>query len=914
MRRTERFLIILSMTLLIGLFMCGSALAAHDAANNKFDINADNITITRNTTSGLDIKNNTHVLKTIQSSGTGFPEITIFGDATETSNVVIIDGTGLSSALITVKINDVNISGERGSNLGVSAFSLKNGANVKLIVEGNQNILKGGMQSADHEGMAGLEVPADCQIEITSSGLTNILKAYGGGDNTSGGAGIGGISGKRTGNGGDDGDSSGSITINNVTIYATGGNSSSGTTGGGAGSGIGGGGGSSGPAEGGTGGSSGPIHINNSIIYATGCDGKSARGGGGGGFGGGGSGNGYQTPDGGSTNLVSINNSVIYAIGGNAENNDGEGGGFSGGGTGSHLSSPGGGGGDGGNVDSIIINNSTVYTTGVCGDGGRGGAAISSGNGGSVNSIAISNSKIYSTKTFGGGKGSNSRVSGTNGGNGGNAISIIITGENTEMIILSGGIGGGLRGNSSMSPSQPGSNGTGTVIIKSGNILTLGETGHADFYNTDDVNTRQTICPITFSVLNSKNTPTKLSGVNVSLDSYKAKTRTNASLQLTLLKPDTYNSPLYDTGTVTVWIPVGDQKFVFDDGTVTRSLPQSVGTDNKIENNDIISVYLNPLYTVTYLDGFGIDSEIDEIISASTPYYVKINSVIGFAAPPDYTWGGWIDSDDNIYNVGSSIDLTALTTSEITLTAIWSTPFVVAYESSDGADDGITDSNVYAPYTPRDGTSAGVAAPYAGYILNGWTDINSNNYVVGTPIMLQSNLKLTADWIHDGQTFFEVTYESSANAGDGTVDSGVYSPYYVLDEASAGITAPSSRHTFDGWSGSDGNTYAVGDPISLISDVTLTADWKVANSNGGSGFGSATIVNNSNSDVNQPDASQDNTSQNNTSQNNAPQDDTPKENTPQPPNDPESENSQTRNFIIILLILILIIGLIIFDL
>jgi Uncharacterized protein conserved in archaea len=169
MKQTTRLFTVISIVCLFGLLICGTAAAAHDTANHTYDINLNNITILKNDSSNsLDI---------IEPAGVGgeqkiaenIPlntEITIIGNS-ETTNVININGYGLpADTQITVRIKDVNIN---GSAQGRAAISLVGGANVKLILDGEKNVLKSGTDSTAIAGQEGLEVPEDCRIEIIQS-------------------------------------------------------------------------------------------------------------------------------------------------------------------------------------------------------------------------------------------------------------------------------------------------------------------------------------------------------------------------------------------------------------------------------------------------------------------------------------------------------------------------------------------------------------------------------------------------------------------------------------------------------------------------------------------------------------------------------------------------------------------------
>ncbi len=205
-------LLAVGMILLTLTLLPGTAIAADDPTNATFDISSNNITISNNITHiivhvghGVYITTYIYALEEM---------IIITGSDSGTDHRVLADQY---NGNITLKNTTIN-----------SAFILKNGTKVNLILDGD-NYLTGGTDK-NGIGMAGIEVPAGCELTITSINGGS-LTAKGGSSSKGGGAGIG-----SSGNGAH----SGMITIKDAMIIATGGN---GSDGGGNGSAIGSGGG-----------------------------------------------------------------------------------------------------------------------------------------------------------------------------------------------------------------------------------------------------------------------------------------------------------------------------------------------------------------------------------------------------------------------------------------------------------------------------------------------------------------------------------------------------------------------------------------------------------------------------------------------------------------------------------------------
>jgi len=104
----------------------------------------------------------------------------------------------------------------------------------------------------------------------------------------------------------------------------------------------------------------------------------------------------------------------------------------------------------------------------------------------------------------------------------------------------------------------------------------------------------------------------------------------------------------------------------------------------------------------------------------------------------------------------------------------------------------------------------------AGHTFDGWSD-SANTYIPGDSITpITSNLTLTAQW-----TLNEYTVMVDFDNGDLDSELVVYNNMFTLP-----ATAPEKPgYTFTGWLASDGSTYAPGDSMTIIDDLTLTAQW-----------------------------------------------------------------------------------------
>ena len=160
MKQITHFLMLFSIVCLLGLLTCGTVLAA----GHEYKINDGNITIKLNeTNTGINI---TYGSTPVTISDIPLTqEITIFGDGSETTNIVVVDGKNTDPApQINITVRNVNIN---GTLQGKSAFALQNKANVKLILTGTENVLNDGINGG--AGQTGLNVPDNCLIKIVDS-------------------------------------------------------------------------------------------------------------------------------------------------------------------------------------------------------------------------------------------------------------------------------------------------------------------------------------------------------------------------------------------------------------------------------------------------------------------------------------------------------------------------------------------------------------------------------------------------------------------------------------------------------------------------------------------------------------------------------------------------------------------------
>ncbi|MDL2261286.1 hypothetical protein LJC08_03535 [Methanimicrococcus sp. OttesenSCG-928-J09] len=374
--------------------------------------------------------------------------------------------------------------------------------------------------------------------------------------------------------------------------------------------------------------------------------------------------------DGEKSGKITITKAEIWAIGGQG------GGSGIGSGGGGGTNNTGKKGGDGGVVDEIKIIDSTI--TAVGGDGimhystkGGGGSGIGSGgggriagsnifgNGGNVNSIIIQNSIITaaggkSIEIFGLGSGIGSGGGGSyhseedpieKGGKGGLVSSINISGEKTDIIVTSGGIGRGSHGKSKGASNGDTPADMANVIIESGNVLILNQppTANAVFKNSSS----DPVFPISFTVTDSDGKGLPNAEV-VRSETYSARTRADASERLESFMTQgeiTDKKEYFKDGSVTMWLPVGnDQKFDFSAGgfkysterhNVLSVLPSSMPVEpidvklTSFKRDDIClddDLVVSDVLRISVFDKNNVDIYLVEgILRESTDYPISIS-------------------------------------------------------------------------------------------------------------------------------------------------------------------------------------------------------------------------------------------------------------------------------------------------
>jgi len=210
----------------------------------------------------------------------------------------------------------------------------------------------------------------------------------------------------------------------------------------------------------------------------------------------------------------------------------------------------------------------------------------------------------------------------------------------------------------------------------------------------------------------------------------------------------------------------------------------------------------------------------------------KVITVAGTTLDKEgHSFDGWntaADGSGTPYAAGASLTLTATMTLYAQWTETTVTKYAVTYNAN--ATTGVTGTTV-DPNSPYE-TDAEVTVLDNGFIRAGYRFTGWNIAATGTGTPYQPDEKFTmgaaavtlyARWIKQDTLTYNV------NTGTGTpptrkiADSGT-----VVTVAGAGTSLAKEGYTFDGWNTAadgGGTAYAVGDPLTLVSDSTLYAQW-----------------------------------------------------------------------------------------
>ena len=193
---------------------------------------------------------------------------------------------------------------------------------------------------------------------------------------------------------------------------------------------------------------------------------------------------------------------------------------------------------------------------------------------------------------------------------------------------------------------------------------------------------------------------------------------------------------------------------------------------------------------------------------------------VGNLVYPNFTFGGWNTSSNGsgtTYSPGSSVTLN----SSVTLYALWvANVFTVTFDANGGT---IVPATVLFAYG-----SSPMALPtpiYAGHIFVGWFTTAVGGSMVGssgTSYTPSTSTDLFAQWL---SSLIVVSFDPNGATGSAPPLSGLAGSSVSLPAAGS-MSLPD--YTFSGWNTSangSGTAYTSGNSLSLVSSLTLYAQW-----------------------------------------------------------------------------------------
>jgi uncharacterized repeat protein (TIGR02543 family) len=202
--------------------------------------------------------------------------------------------------------------------------------------------------------------------------------------------------------------------------------------------------------------------------------------------------------------------------------------------------------------------------------------------------------------------------------------------------------------------------------------------------------------------------------------------------------------------------------------------------------------------------------------------YVTLATNTGGLIKTGYTFTGWTDEDDNHYDAGEQLYITA----NLELYAEWtatSETFNISYDDNSAtAGTAPTDDTAYA-YNAYVTLASNTDLIKTGYTFTGWTDEDGTHYAAGAQLYITANLELSAQWTPNGAiTYYTVKFLdwNGSVLGSQEVAEG--------DGATAPTTNPSrTGYTFVGWNPADFSN--------ITSDLEVRAQYRIndTTNNGG---------------------------------------------------------------------------------
>jgi uncharacterized repeat protein (TIGR02543 family) len=265
-------------------------------------------------------------------------------------------------------------------------------------------------------------------------------------------------------------------------------------------------------------------------------------------------------------------------------------------------------------------------------------------------------------------------------------------------------------------------------------------------------------------------------------------------------------------------------------GTGTTYLPGS--TITPVVNTNLYAMWASQTsYTITYNANNATSGAVASPLTGVTGL-VTLDTNSGALARTGYSFGGWnTNAAGSGTNYASGARYTP--TANVTLYAKWTalTSYAITYNLNGATGTAPATVNSYALATVTLSNQGAMVAP-AGKTFAGW---NTNavgtgvSYASAETINVQATLTLYAQW--SGTPSSTLTYDANGSTS-GTVPTALTAAgtYVVIDSNSGNLAK--TGYIFSGWNTSadgSGTTFQSADNYLLTANVTLYANWLVAN-------------------------------------------------------------------------------------
>ncbi len=167
----------------------------------------------------------------------------------------------------------------------------------------------------------------------------------------------------------------------------------------------------------------------------------------------------------------------------------------------------------------------------------------------------------------------------------------------------------------------------------------------------------------------------------------------------------------------------------------------------------------------------------------------------------------YTDDGGGKHNAGEEITVKA----DMTFTAKWTALYSVKVDNANETD--VTETKIRAG---ENFTLPSEEPEKAGYVFLGYKDAEGNEYKAGASVKVEKSLTFTASWREKTETNFTVKVDDGRGISTTSVKDG---EKFTLPTA-----AERTDYEFISYK-CDGSTYKAGDTVTVVSDMTFTAEW-----------------------------------------------------------------------------------------